>query len=304
MVRPGDRVRLVSPASWPSREGVDSAVRTLESWGLVPEIGDHALDRHGYMAGTDVDRVADFNDALRDPRVRAIVAIRGGAGSYRIIHGLDFDAARNDPKPFVGFSDVTNIHLALYLQCGTIGVHGAVDGSESGSTTRQLMMSTNDVLLTRQPESLTAHVRVEGVAVGPLIGGNLREVAGSIGSHIPNLDGALLLLEDLRHVGLGQVDRNLSQLINSGAIDNVAGVVLGAFTGFGGFEDRGWKLLDVLQDRLGSLGVPVAGGFNIGHTDDPTSVPIGAHATLDATVGTLSVSSAVSNSNQCRGSGL
>src|SRR5689334_936601 len=99
-LRPGDRVRLLSPASLPDPDKLAAGIRLLESWKLRPEIGRHALDRHGhFLAGTDDNRLADWNDALRDPGVRAIFTTRGGKGSYRIAHALDFAAARRDPKP-------------------------------------------------------------------------------------------------------------------------------------------------------------------------------------------------------------
>ena len=106
VVRLGDRVRLVSPASYPSVEWLNESVAVLESWGLVVEVSAHAMSEYGYMAGRDHERLADLNDAIRDPEVRAIITTRGGAGAYRIVTGIDFEAVRRDPKPIVGFSDL------------------------------------------------------------------------------------------------------------------------------------------------------------------------------------------------------
>jgi muramoyltetrapeptide carboxypeptidase len=92
----GDWVRLVSPGSPPNRDDVLHTQRTLESWGLKVSLGDNVLNKYGYLAGTDDERLSDLNHALRDPSVRAIVATRGGKGSYRIADQLDFDAARED----------------------------------------------------------------------------------------------------------------------------------------------------------------------------------------------------------------
>lgn len=288
-VRVGDRVRLVSPASWPEPDTVAEQVAALEGWGLVPEVGAHALDRWGFQAGHEADRIADLDDAFRDPGVRAIVATRGGAGAYRIADGLDVAAVRADPKPLVGFSDITNLHLALWRDARLASIHGGLGGERARSSVRRLLMEAEPVVVTREPDALTAGVAVAGTTTGPLLGGNLRELAGAVGAGLPDLRGAILLLEDLRHVGLGQVDRNLTQLRRAGALDGIVGVALGRFTGFDGYADRGWDLGDVLHDRLGDLGVPVLGGLPAGHGPDPAALALGAPATLDTAAGTLTV---------------
>ena len=125
-LQPGDRVRLLSPASTPTRDDVDRTVHTIEALGLRPEIADHVFDEHGYLAGTDNARLSDFNDALRDVGIKAIIATRGGKGAYRIANGLDFAAARLQPKLLVGFSEITFLHMALLKECALAGVHGAM----------------------------------------------------------------------------------------------------------------------------------------------------------------------------------
>jgi muramoyltetrapeptide carboxypeptidase len=289
----GDRVRLVSPASFPDRASLATSVRVLESWGLVVEVGEHAMDRWGYMAGRDEDRLADLNGAFRDPGVRAIITTRGGAGAYRIADGIDFAAVRADPKPLVGFSDVTNLHLALWHGASLTGIHGCLAGERSCASVRALLMNGETVTLHRDPGALTAAVAVSGVARGRLLGGNLRTLAGFVGAGLPDFKGAIVLLEDERTRGLGQVDRELTQLRRSGALDGIAALALGSCPGFEGYEDRGWTLLDVLQDRLCDLGVPVLGGLDVGHVPDPIAFPLGPDALLDATTGTLAIQSCV-----------
>lgn len=291
-VTPGDRVRLLSPASCPSEEELAESVRVLESWGLVVEIGTHAMDRHGYMAGHDQDRLADLNDAYRDRGVRAIFATRGGAGSYRIAHQVDFAAVRTDPKPLVGFSDITNLHLALWRHCRVAGVHGALAGTRSAASTRSLLMESEPAVLHRDPAALTAGVRAGGVATGNVVGGHLGTLAWSVGTGSLDLDGAILVLEAPRAVGLGHVDRQLTQLIRSGSLDGLRGVALGRFPGFEDYTDRDWTVLDVLRDRLEPLDVPVLGGLDIGHGDDPLSLALGPTAELNADKGTLTVDQA------------
>jgi muramoyltetrapeptide carboxypeptidase len=300
-LQPGDRVRLVSPASFPERAWVETSIEILESWGLIVEVGGHALDQWGYLAGRDEDRLADLNDAFRDSRKRAIVTTRGGAGAYRIAQRLAFDAVRADPKPVVGFSDITYLHLALWHHARVPSIHGCLAGARAAASVRQLLMTTEPITLTRDAGTLSSHVEVPGRASGPLIGGNLSSVAGSVGVRFPSLRGAILFLEDERRIGLGRVDRQLTQLIDSGSLDGIAGVALGLFTGFDGYVDRGWNLLDVLRDRLGELGVPVLGGLPAGHGGvgadggpDQIALPIGPTATLDTDAGTLTVEPCVS----------
>ncbi|WP_330271718.1 LD-carboxypeptidase [Lentzea sp. NBC_00516] len=254
----GDRVRLVSPASYPSEEELAESVRALESWGLVVEVGEHALDRHGYLAGRDSDRLADLDDAYRDPGVRAVIATRGGAGAYRIA-----------------------------------GIHGFLAGARSAASTRSLLMETEPAVLRRDQEALTAAVQVGGVATGTLVGGHLGTVAWSVGAGLPDLDGAILFMEAPRAVGLGHVDRQLTQLVRSGSLRGLRGVALGRFPGFEDYVDREWTVLDVLRDRLEPLGVPVLGGIDVGHGDHPLSIALGPMAELDADAGTLTVGPAV-----------
>jgi muramoyltetrapeptide carboxypeptidase len=155
-------------------------------------------------------------------------------------------------------------------------------------------MTTEPVTITADPALLSAAVDLPGTAEGTLVGGNLTAVATSVGARLPDLDGAILLLEEPRTRGLGLIDRLLTQLIRSGALDGVRGVALGLFEDFPDLTDRGWRLVDVLQDRLGGLGVPVLGGLLVGHgglgddgAPDQFAVPLGTTATLDTTTGTL-----------------
>ena len=295
-MRPGDLVRLVSPASWPDAGWLGESVEILEGWGLRVDLGAHALDRHGFCAGRDEDRLADLNDAFADPAVRAIVTTRGGAGAYRIADLIDFDLPRADPKPVIGFSDITHLHLALWHHCGLGAIHGALAGATAQASVRRSLMTTEPILVRRQGSAVSAAVSAPGRASGPLVGGNLTALATSVGTRLPALGGAVVFLEDLRHKGLGFVDRLLTQLIRSGSLEGIAGIALGSFEGFRDVVDRGWTIVDVLRDHLEPLGVPIVGGIFAGHDlvgldgrADQTALPLGPTANLDADTGTLSL---------------
>jgi muramoyltetrapeptide carboxypeptidase len=292
-LRPGDRVRLVSPASFPPAEWVTESVETLEGWGLHAEVGDHALDRWGFMAGRDADRLADLNDAYRDPGVRAIVTTGGGAGAYRIADGVDVHAIRADPKPLVGFSDITYLHLALWHRCRLVGVHGCLYGERARASLRQILMKAEPIVAHSDPGAQSAAVAVPGRATGFLMGGLLGALAGSIGTGLPSLDGAILCVEGPQNAGQPTgLDRTLVHLLRSGALRGVRGIAIGDITGLDptiGDHDG----VDVLRRRLGSLGVPILGGLPFGHLLDQVCLPLGATATVDTADGTLTVAPGV-----------
>jgi muramoyltetrapeptide carboxypeptidase len=193
-VLPGDRVAVVSPSSWPeSREAVDPLLTTLESWGLQPEVGAHIVDRRGYMAGTDDDRLADLNGALRDPGVRAVIASRGGCGGLRLVRGVDRQALERDPKPLVGYSDITALHQ-VWRRSGVPAVHAGVDGAHQDVVRAQLLDGAS-TLVRADPGMITAGLTTSGRASGDLAGGNLELLARSVGVVEVSWEGCILLLE-------------------------------------------------------------------------------------------------------------
>lgn len=290
-LRAGDKVRFVSPASTPDKEAVLRGVAMLESWGLRVDIGEHAFRKEGYLAGTDEQRLADFNAALRDPDIRAIFATRGGKGSYRIADRLDFEAARSDPKFVVGFSDITILHLSLRKHCGLVGIHGALTadkegriGEQNSEFLRRAMMTSETIVVHSRAHEPTSALTTTGVATGRLIGGNLDMTATAAGWALPEMRGAILLLEAV-NMYLGQVDRQLTMLRKGGHLDGLAGIAVGQFTGFE--MNRRFTIVDLLRDHLGTLCVPILGGLPLGHGDIPLSFPVGAMACLDTASRTL-----------------
>ena len=291
----GDRVRLVSPASTPTKEHVDTIITALEAKGLRVEVGAHVFDTYGYLAGKDEDRLADINDALRDPGIKAIIATRGGKGAYRIADGLDFEAARKYPKLLVGFSEVTILQLALWRHCRLASIHGAVwNGEEHGKGSAQSFL---DAVFTSDPIQVhsyqaepTSQLTTKGKASGILLGGNQDMIATAAGWMLPSFEGAILLLEDVDK-RLGHIDRQLTMLKNAGYLHGLQGVVVGQYYKCGGdaTTQGDWTVIDVLRDRLARLNVPILGGLPIGHGERPVAIPVGTHATMDADHGTLSI---------------
>ncbi|WP_211754604.1 S66 peptidase family protein [Nocardioides gansuensis] len=282
---PGDAVALVAPASWCEAQWLAASVSTIEGWGFQARVGKRVEGRLGYLAGSDQDRAADLNDALRDPEIRAIVTLRGGCGSLRLLADIDTDALRADPKSIVGFSDITAMHK-LWGHTGVPSVHGGHGGRHS-DVVRRLLMHEPTEPVQADADQFGSELTTTGTATGPLVGGNLEMLARCVGILDRNLDGHILLLEINRSAGLGMVDRALTQLLLSGSLDGVRGVAVGALEGFEGYVDRGWTVLDVLRDRLGLLDVPILAGLPLGHLDDPVPLLLGVMSSLDADAGTL-----------------
>lgn len=299
-LRPGDIVRLVSPSGPPQEEKTAAGIALLESWGLTVEVSEHAYDRMGYLAGTDEVRAAEFNAALRDPKVRAVVCTRGGYGATRMVDHVDFDAVARDPKLVVGYSDITALHGALYSRCGLVSVHGPVASTFANGHSDVVAAEWRDALTSIDPiivtpsddEETKVLTRGDAPVSGPLLGGNLSLMGDAVGTPTqPDYTGAVVFCEEINEEPY-RVDRILTQLRRSGAFDGIAGIVFGQFTDCVD-DDWSWDVVDVLRDRFADFDVPMLGGLPLGHGADPMTVAFGAEAVLDPVSRVLTVQPAV-----------
>lgn len=298
-IRSGDVVRVVSPSGPPRPERMEAGLELLASWGLDVQVRPSVFDRRGYLAGSDEARLAELNAALRDPSVRAVYCARGGYGVTRIIDGVDWDALRADPKPVIGYSDITALHMGCF-RAGVASVHGPVlisfHASEDGPVAEAMWSAlfTSEPVVVRSTDYEPTGRLTSGAsaASGPLLGGNLSLVVDAVGTPTAlDYTGAVLFIEDVNEDPY-RVDRALTQLRRAGALDGLAGVALGNFTGC---ADE-WKIdvVDVIGEFVSGLGVPVVGGLPIGHGIRQETVPYGTTATVDPVAGTLTVEAAVS----------
>ena len=289
---------LVSPSGPTRPERVARGVELLTGWGLRPVLAPNAYARRGYLAGDDALRAADLNAAFADPSIRGVLCTRGGYGAQRMVDAIDMAAVRRDPKVVAGFSDITALQLALWRGARLATLHGpgAAWRDErtplrSAESLHAALTTTEPVVVERLAGEETAPVRVPGTATGTLLGGNLCLIVSSLCTpDMPDLTGAILLIEDVSEPPY-KVDRMLTQLRRAGVLDGIAGVAVGQFTECADNWPVG--IADVITERLADLGVPVLGGLPIGHGAGQLTVPVGVPATLDADVGTLTVSPAV-----------
>ncbi|SDL48270.1 muramoyltetrapeptide carboxypeptidase [Glycomyces sambucus] len=298
---PGDLVVVPAPGGPSTAAAVARGVAVLEGWGLRVELTEHALDTFGYLSAPDADRLADLNYALAHPEAKALMTVRGGYGTTRIIDDADVEALEDHPKLVIGYSDITALHLAVAEQTRVPTLHSPMMAWSSNNTPataeslRRAVMTADPVVLERDPAEPTAPVEVPGTATGKLLGGNLSLLAAEPDrSNWPDMDGAILLIEEVEEARY-RVDNMLTRVIRAGHFDGLAGIAVGQFVPhpLDQHKPGEWTMNEVITDRLGTLGVPVLGGLKIGHGPDPRVVPLGTEAVLDTAAGTLTVEAAV-----------
>ena len=298
-LRPGDCIGIAAPASPPNADAVQAGILLLEARGYHVMVGDHVLDTAphcGYLAGRDEDRAADLNQLFANREVKAIFCARGGYGAMRLLDRLDWQTIRANPKIFVGFSDVTSLHLALARQSKFVTFHGPML-----STLTKCSAEARDIFwrLLEVPEPFgeyevsaeTMKTVVGGAAEGELAGGCLTLLAAACGTpDAPDFTGKLVLIEDVGEA-VYRADRCLTQLKNAGLLQGAAGFIVGEITGWREQEPRPeTNTPDSLwQDIFTPLNRPALSGFPFGHNPNPLTLPLGVRARLDATARTLTL---------------
>jgi muramoyltetrapeptide carboxypeptidase len=277
-LRPGARVRVVAPSSPFDHALVRRGMAWLGERYRV-EFDPRIFGPPGLFAGSDERRLAELNAALCDPALAAVVAARGGYGLTRIVHAIDIAALEAAPKWIVGFSDITALHLeATRAGVVSLNAHNAA-GLGRGWTPRreEWRRALEEPLAPRRFGALEAWR--SGSAEGPLVGGNLTLLfVAQASGRLALPDGAIVLLEDVGEPSY-RVDRMLTALLVSGALDRAAGCVVGSFTDCSPGR-HGIEVHDVLRERLLRLGVPVYAGLPVGHGRDNSPLPLGAPARL------------------------
>lgn len=300
-LRVGDTVGLIAPANATFLPvELDVARETLEALGLRVKAGAHLLDRYGYFAGRDAQRAADVNAMFADPEVRAVLALRGGWGSARLLPHLDYELIRRHPKILMGYSDVTALLNAVHARTGLVTFHGPVGISTWTPFSVEHMAAAlfeGDALTLANPVELRdglvqAEDRIQvvtpGRARGRLLGGNLTVLSAIVGSpYMPAMDGAILFLEDTGEQ-VYRMDRMLTHLGLASVLGRLRGFVFGRCTDCKPGEGYGALTLDeVLTDHVKPLGIPAFRGAMIGHIDRQFTVPVGLEAEMDAEAGTI-----------------
>lgn len=291
-LKPGDNLRLVSPASPITPEKVQAFSNLIDEAGYDISLADHVFEVDEYLAGPDKHRAEDLQRAFADERAQAVMCTRGGYGAARLMPYLDFDAMANSGKMFLGFSDITTLHIALNRR-GLVTFHAPMALSLSVQREPWVYESFLNCLKGDNPIPEAApkgKCMVPGVAEGIVTGGCLCLLTDSIATANPlDCEGKLLLIEDVDE-NPHRIDAMLTHLILTGMIQSAAGLIIGEMTGSDEKYDPtigGKPWLEIVRDRVAALGVPTIVNFPFGHCKNMLTLPLGIRARMDAEAGTL-----------------
>lgn len=312
----GDTVGIIAPASAPpDPKAIDHSVEALERLGFKAKLAPNVRRRWGFLAGSDRERAGDLMKMFLDRKVNAILCVRGGYGTARLLPLLDYEKIRANAKIFIGYSDITSLHCAFLVKAKLISFHGPMLNSDfikddlPDFTLRSFLRTLMEPKAAggivresreegRRKRSKGGRVDSEvsvlrsGKASGQLIGGNLSILCATLATpYQPSFKNKILFLEDLDEVPF-RFDRMLTHLLNAGLLQQVAGVAIGINKDCFDPKAKGRKeyrqtMEDVFKERLAPLKVPVVLGLPFGHVPMNATLPVGVRAALDGMNGDL-----------------
>ena len=288
---------IVSPAYFPRAERLQSGIEYLQQRDFRIKQGQYLCKPHGYFAGTDEERLTDLHAMYRDRDVDLILCTRGGWGGLRLVDRLNYNLIRENPKPLIGYSDITTLQLAIWARTAVPSFSGPMLAVEMGkgisAFTEQHFWAQ---LLNTRPQydfdfSASGTVVFKpGRATGRLLGGCLALVTTLLGTpYSPDYHGAILFLEDTGEKPY-RIDRYLAQLQQAGVFGQINGLILGEFLDCKPDQDEvSFSLLEIFEHYFAKAGFPVLLDFPYGHGDDIFTMPLGVAAELDTSATKLSL---------------
>lgn len=287
-LKKGDTIGIIAPASCTTYEKVLEAKKNIEDMGYQVILGECTKKQWYSYAGTDEERAEEINSFFDDKSIDAIICMRGGYGSNRLIELLDFEVIKRNPKIFVGYSDITTLHIALNEKANLITFHGPMAVSNfTGNYNRDTYENFIEMLSNSKYEqsikNITKELKVlnEGRAKGKLVGGNLATLIATLGTEYDlDYNGKILFLEEIGEK-IYKIDRFLNQLKKHGVFEKIEGLVLGDFKNCIQDSEKDMTLLEVFQNYFKELKKPVIYNFESGHSEPMLTLPLGAICEID-----------------------
>lgn len=291
-LKKGAIIGVISPASSPDDlTRIDKGVGYFEKLGYRVEVGKNVGKYFGYLAGTDEERLEDIHAMFANKKVNAIICLRGGYGTPRLLDKLDYNLIKRNPKIFCGYSDITALHLAILKKSGLITFAGpmlAVDfWNDVNKFTEEnfwrAVSSSKKNLVVPQPNGSEMIFSSNDTTEGKIIGGNMALVLSQLGTeYVSKFKKKILLLEDIGEVPY-RVDRMFAQLRNANVLNDISGLILGQFTDCEETDaaKRTLSLGEVFDGYLSGLKIPVVKNFPHGHVKETVTIPIGIKIKID-----------------------
>ena len=280
-LKEGDKIALISTARKISFNELQSAIECIKSWGLDLVLGEHLFNSHHQFSASDDERTKDLQSMLNNPEIKAILCVRGGYGTVRIIDNIDFSQFQKNPKWLAGFSDITVLHSHIHkLNIATL--HSTMPISFSNNTSESIK-SLKDALLGKHLKIEIEHHPLNrfGEVKGQVVGGNLSILYSLIGSPSDlNTEGKILFIEDLDEY-LYHIDRMIMNLKRSGKLYNLKGLIVGGMTKMNdNAVPFGKDAESIIKDAVSEYNYPLCFGFPAGHIRDNRTLKLGVIAEL------------------------
>jgi muramoyltetrapeptide carboxypeptidase len=285
-LRSGDRIAVISPAGSAEKNRLQRGVDELKKMGYQVEIFSHAAGRYSIFSARDEERREDLIAAFRDPEIRAILCSRGGYGSNRLLDGIPFEVLAANPKIFVGFSDLTALTWSIFKHAHLVTFTGPLVCEFGENLPELTLRSFNGLIGAKYStrflwDGVMKPVRA-GSAAGPLYPGCLSIIVTLLGTpHMPDLSGAVLLIEDTDEKPY-QIDRMLYHLKNAGVFRRISALLVGRFTNCWPKIKRPGQLLleEMLLDVTADHPIPIYIGLPYGHHPERVSLPVGVEVEI------------------------
>ena len=283
-LRPGDEVAIISPSFSIDSTKIEEAVNFLENWGLRVHIGKNALKKYGSFAGDDRERLNDLQEMTDNRRIKAVFCSRGGYGMLRIIDKVDFSPLKERPKWYIGFSDITALHLWLSQVCGLVSLHGEMPVNYGNPKKRKETFESLHGHLFGGAASVCwrGNFINAGDAKGEITGGNLTLIFTLMGTPAEiNPRGKILFIEEVGEY-LYHLDRMMTSLRISGRLEGVSALIVGGLSRMKNKgEPWGKTAEETIAEAVKDYGYPILFGFPAGHIPDNRSLYIGREARIN-----------------------
>ena len=272
---------IIAPASSNDKETIDSNIESFKKLGYKIKISDTIYKSYGYLAGHDKERALSLNEMFKDKDIDAIICYRGGYGSIRMVPYLDLKVIKSNPKPFIGYSDITLLLNYINKKCDFITFHGPMINSNfNDKLTKDYfinILKNNNFPITYDLNELIENNIVYNNKdfSGKIVGGNLSLIVSTLSTPYEiNFKNNILFIEEINESPY-VVDRMLSQLISCGKLKNVCGIIIGQFTNCK-VEKNSFDINYIIKEKLEKLKIPIIIAFPAGHDYPNITLPIGA----------------------------